>query len=188
MQEISIHKGLNHQNINMLIDYGTEGVIVKPSGRIINNLVFIIMEYVPGGTFYDMCEKFQGMGETKARFFMHQLVDAIGYLHSNEIAHRDLKLENILVNENLDLKIADFGFATDKRVQKLYSNLGSPTYQAPEIGEGRPYDGRQADVFALGVTLFIMIQGRFPFSEARKDEFYYGMIAKNKIDKYWRNT
>ena len=113
MQEISIHKNLDHHNINHLIDYGTEGEIVKPSGRVISNLVFIMMEYVAGGTFYDMCEKFAGMGETRSRFFMHQLVDAIGYLHNNEVVHRDLKLENILVNDNMDLKIADFGFATD---------------------------------------------------------------------------
>jgi len=58
------------------------------------------------------------------------------------VVHRDLKLENILINDHLELKIADFGFATNRRVNSLHTKLGSPTYQAPEISEGKIYDGR----------------------------------------------
>ena len=73
------------------------------------------------------------------------------------MVHRDLKLENVLVGQNLELKVADFGFSSDKRVYNLSTKLGSPTYQAPEISERNYYDGRKVDVFAMGVMLFVMV-------------------------------
>ena len=73
------------------------------------------------------------------------------------MVHRDLKLENILVDENMNLKVADFGFATFKHVNKLQSYRGTMTYMAPEIKEGKTYDGRQIDIFSTGVILFIIV-------------------------------
>jgi len=79
-REIQIHKGLKHKNITKLIGYGTEGSIVKPSGRKIDNLVYIMMEYVSGGDFYETVNKLAGMGEESGRYFMNQLVDMLSYL------------------------------------------------------------------------------------------------------------
>ena len=104
------------------------------------------------------------------------------------MVHRDLKLENILVDENLNLKVADFGFATYKKIGKLQSYRGTKTYMAPEIKEGKVYDGRKADMFSAGVILFIMVQGIFPFSEAKKSEYYYKLIVEGKHEKYWEKT
>ena len=88
---------------------------------------------------------------------MEQLVDVISYMQDKKVVHRDLKLENILVDDGLNLKIADFGFATYKKIGKLKSYRGTKTYMAPEIKEGKTYDGRQADIFSAGVILFIMV-------------------------------
>lgn len=71
--------------------------------------------------------------------------------------HRDLKLENILVDDGLTIKVADFGFATYKKINKLKSYRGTKTYMAPEIKEGKVYDGRQSDIFSVGVILFIIV-------------------------------
>ena len=104
---------------------------------------------------------------------MDQLSNAITYMHERRVVHRDLKLENILLDENMNLKIADFGFATFNKIGKLYSYRGTKTYMAPEIKEGRVYDGRKADIFSAGVILFIWVQGIFPFAEATAQSEHY---------------
>jgi len=101
------------------------------------------------------------------------------------VVHRDLKLENILVDDSMNLKVADFGFATYKKINKLQSYRGTMTYMAPEIKEGKTYDGKQIDVFSCGVILFIIVQGIFPFKEAKKDEYFYNLIINGKLDQYW---
>ena len=117
------------------------------------------------------------MGENSGRYFISQLLDVLYNLHSNGIVHRDLKLENILLDNNLNLKVCDFGFATSKHVNKLKSFRGTYTYMAPEIKEGKEYDGTKADIFSTGVVLFIIVQGIFPFTGAKQDE-YYNLIKK----------
>lgn len=159
-----------------MVDFGDAGQVVKPSGRVISNLVFIIMEYVKGGLLFDLCQTMGTMGEDNGRFFMHQMIDAVEYMHNLRCVHRDLKLENILVDDNLDLKIADFGFACYKSIDNLKSYRGTMTYMAPEIKEGKNYDGTQVDLFSIGVILFIIVQGIFPFKEARKEEYFYNLL------------
>jgi serine/threonine protein kinase len=88
----------------------------------------------------------------------------------------------------MDLKVADFGFATFKNINKLKSYRGTMTYMAPEIKEGKQYDGRQIDVFSTGVILFIIVQGIFPFKEAKKDEYFYNLILNGKLEQYWKKV
>ena len=88
---------------------------------------------------------------------LHQMLEVLTYMQSKNVVHRDLKLENILVDEDMNLKVADFGFATYKKIEKLKSYRGTMTYMAPEIKEGKQYDGRQIDVFSTGVILFIIV-------------------------------
>ena len=88
------------------------------------------------------------MGEDCGRYFIHQLVDVLSYMHKRNVVHRDLKLENILLDEKLNVKVSDFGFSSYKHVRKLKSYNGTMTYMAPEIKEGLVYNGKQTDVFS----------------------------------------
>merc|ERR1712045_746238 len=101
--------------------------------------------------------------------------------HNLRCVHRDLKLENILVDDKLNLKIADFGFACYKSVDQLKSYRGTMTYMAPEIKEGKTYVGTKVDLFSLSV----IVQGIFPFKEARKEEYFYKLLLDGRYDTYW---
>jgi serine/threonine protein kinase len=188
-QEINILKNLDHNNINRIYDYGVSGVIVKPSGREIPNLVYITLEYVPGGLLFDLCEAAGPMGEDAGRLFMNQITNVVSYMQEKKVVHRDIKLENVMLADDLTLKLVDFGFAAYKKdIKQLKSYRGTKTYMAPEIKEGKTYDGRTTDIFSFGVILFVIVHGIFPFSEARQDEAYYKYIYQENSRKYWRKT
>jgi serine/threonine protein kinase len=129
-----------------------------------------------------------GLGEDAGRYFFKQMVNSIEYMSSMKVSHRDLKLENILVETDLSLKIADFGYASFQRTDFLTSYRGTFTYMAPEIKEGKPYIGQKVDLFSAGVILFILIRGIFPFKEARKEEFFYNMLINGKYKEYWEKV
>jgi serine/threonine protein kinase len=147
-----------------------------------------MLEYIPGGLLFDMCQTLGVMGEDAGRFFMTQMLDVLKYMHQLGVVHRDIKLENILVDDQQNFKLADFGFATFKNVTKLNDYVGTKTYMAPEIKECKEYDGRQVDVFALGVVLFVIVQGTFPFQEAVDDDYYYDLLKRGKLEKYFKST
>ena len=128
------------------------------------------------------------MGEDAGRFFMHQMIDVLMYMQSKGVVHRDLKLENILIDDKLNLKIADFGFATYKKIDTLKSYRGTLTYMAPEIKQGKTYNGKEIDIFSAGVILFIIVVGTFPFREAKKGEYFYQLLLKGDYEKYWRKV
>jgi len=186
--EITILKNLQHQGIINMYEYGDAGQVVKPSGRVIENLVFIVMEFVQGGLLFDLCQTMGAMGEDAGRFFLHQMLESVDFMHSRRVVHRDLKLENILIDDNLNLKIADFGFACYKNIDTLNSYRGTMTYMAPEIKEGKQYKGQQVDMFSIGVILFIIVQGIFPFKEARKEEYFYNLLCEGQIDTYFQKV
>jgi len=186
--EITILKNLQHAGIINMYEYGDAGQVVKPSGRVIDNLVYIVMEFVQGGLLFDLCQTMGAMGEDAGRFFLHQMLDSVEYMHSRRVVHRDLKLENILVDDNLNLKLADFGFACYKNIDTLKSYRGTMTYMAPEIKEGKQYAGSQVDMFSIGVILFIIVQGIFPFKEARKEEYFYNLIMQGQNDTYFQKV
>ena len=90
---------MNHKHIVKLVNYGTDGVIVKPSGREITNIVYIMMEYVSGGLMFNLCQNMGGMGEDAGRYFFRQLIRSMDYMNHKNVVHRDIKIENILFDE-----------------------------------------------------------------------------------------
>jgi len=171
-----------------MYEYGDAGQVVKPSGRVIDSLVFIVMEFVQGGLLFDLCQTMGAMGEDAGRFFLHQMLESVEFMHSRRVVHRDLKLENILIDDNLNLKLADFGFSCYKNIDTLNSYRGTMTYMAPEIKESKQYKGTQVDMFSIGVILFIIVQGIFPFKEARTEEYFYNLICQGQIDTYFQKV
>lgn len=171
--EISVLRSMQHPGIINLNEYGDAGQVLKPSGRVIENLVYLTMEFVQGGLLFDLCETLGGMGEDVGRFFLHQILDSVEFMHERQVCHRDLKCENILIDDNMNLKLADFGFACYKNINALESYRGTLTYMAPEIKECKQYNGKQVDMFSIGVILFIIVKGNFPFREARKTDYFY---------------
>lgn len=104
------------------------------------------------------------LSESEAKLIFKQLIEGMDYLHKNHIVHRDLKLENILLDKDKNVKIIDFGFSTTTAKNKpLNVCCGTPSYMAPELVARKSYFGHLVDVWALGVLLFVLLCGHFPF-------------------------
>ena len=139
VNEVVILSTLKHPNIIKILEYGDAGWVLKPNGKELTGLVYIVLEFVAGGLLFDLCQLLGGLGEEIGRYFFKQMLASLAYMDSMKVSHRDLKLENILVDRDMTLKIADFGYATFKKADFMTSYRGTFTYMAPEIKEGRPY-------------------------------------------------
>ena len=127
--------------------------------------IIIVLEYV-GGELFNYIVKYGQMEENHARRFFQQLISGIDYSHRLKIVHRDLKPENVLLDDQLNVKIADFGLSnivTDGEF--LLTSCGSPNYAAPEVINGLRYTGPEIDVWSCGVILYVMLCGRLPFED-----------------------
>lgn len=143
------------------------------------------MEYVSGGSLhsYLRTKVNRQMHEAEAKYLFKQAVQAIHYCHARSITHRDIKLENVLLNEEKNqVRLIDFGFSTcipnDKKV-KLF--CGTPSYMAPEIVTKKEYLGPPADVWALGVLYYALLCGKFPF-KGQNDKELYKKICKYTLE------
>jgi len=126
------------------------------------------------------------MTEDAARFFLNQMLDSLEYMHKQGVAHRDLKPENILIDKRLNLKIADFGLATNKDIDNLTEYAGTSTYMAPEIIEGKKYKGSEVDIFSIAVILFALVNGLVPFRSAKLSDPNYNCLVKGQVRRYFK--
>lgn len=156
-REMKILKLLNHPNIVKLYD-SIEG----------DDEIYLVMELVKGGQLSTYLLEKKKLDETESRKILRQLVSGIEYCHGNLITHRDLKLENILLDEKGDCKIADFGFSNMIQPGQLFNTFcGSPLFVPPELILKQAYHGPPVDIWALGVMLFTMVAGYLPFWESK---------------------
>ncbi|KAI4353531.1 hypothetical protein L6164_002474 [Bauhinia variegata] len=156
-REISIMRRLHHPHAIQLF----EVLATKTK-------IYFVMEFAEGGELFHKVEKGR-FSEDLSRQYFHQLISAVQYCHSIGIFHRDLKLDNLLIDENLKLKVTDFGLSAVKDQVRpdglLHTICGTPAYVAPEILAKKGYDGEKVDVWSCGVVLFGLTAGYLPFND-----------------------
>ncbi|KAK8479650.1 hypothetical protein V6N13_021264 [Hibiscus sabdariffa] len=156
-REIMNHRSLKHPNIIRFKE-----VLLTPTH------LAIVMEYAAGGELFERICNAGRFSEDEARFFFQQLISGVSYCHAMQICHRDLKLENTLLDRSTAprLKICDFGYSKSSVFHSQpKSTVGTPAYIAPEVLSRKEYDGKIADVWSCGVTLYVMLVGAYPFED-----------------------
>ena len=124
---------------------------------------------------FELVDRYQGFSEETARLIFRQIVDAVAYCHTNNICHRDIKDENIVVDENFAVKLIDFGSCCVLDASKQFNVFcGTLEYASPEILLGHPYRGPEVEVWAMGVTLYTILFGEHPFFDP--DETMAGIL------------
>ncbi|XP_064470778.1 serine/threonine-protein kinase SIK3-like isoform X2 [Ornithodoros turicata] len=127
-------------------------------------MIYLVTEFADKGEIFDYLVEMGPMPENVARAKFKQIVSAVQYCHQRHVVHRDLKAENLLLDGDMNIKIADFGFSNHfEPGKKLSTWCGSPPYAAPELFEGKQYDGPKADIWSMGVVLYVLVCGALPF-------------------------
>ncbi|XP_032350278.1 5'-AMP-activated protein kinase catalytic subunit alpha-2 isoform X2 [Camelus dromedarius] len=127
---------------------------------------FMVMEYVSGGELFDYICKHGRVEEVEARRLFQQILSAVDYCHRHMVVHRDLKPENVLLDAQMNAKIADFGLSNMMSDGEfLRTSCGSPNYAAPEVISGRLYAGPEVDIWSCGVILYALLCGTLPFDD-----------------------
>ena len=150
--EINIHSKLSHENIIKLYNVHED-----------NENINIIMEYAENGNLFELISKEKnGLEESKAFDYFIQVVNAVYYLHNNNIIHRDIKPENILIGNDNKIKLCDFGWAKELTLENRSTFCGTVEYMAPEIVGSENYD-YSVDIWSLGILLYELLFGHSPF-------------------------
>ncbi|XP_055488036.1 5'-AMP-activated protein kinase catalytic subunit alpha-1 [Leucoraja erinacea] len=140
--------------------------------------IFMVMEYVSGGELFDYICKNGKLDEKESRRLFQQIISAVDYCHRHMVVHRDLKPENVLLDAQMNAKIADFGLSNMMSDGEfLRTSCGSPNYAAPEVISGRLYAGPEVDIWSCGVILYALLCGTLPF-----DDDHVPMLFKKICD------
>ncbi|XP_042024383.1 serine/threonine-protein kinase SAPK7-like [Salvia splendens] len=175
-REIINHRSLRHPNIIRFKE-----VVVTPTH------LAIVMEYAAGGELFDRICSAGRFSEDEARYFFQQLISGVSFCHSMQICHRDLKLENTLLDGSPAprLKICDFGYSKSSVLHsRPKSTVGTPAYIAPEVLSRREYDGKMADGWSCGVTLYVMLVGAYPFEDPDDPKNFRKTITRIMATQY----
>ena len=145
-----------------------------------DNNFYIIMDYCENGELFDHIVKNHSLNDNETALFFYQLINGVEHIHNNNVVHRDLKPENLLLTKLNILKIIDFGLSNHGGTL-LHTKCGSPSYAAPEIIKGFPYDGYKTDIWCCGIITYAMICGYLPF-EGEENKEIFSNILKGKLE------
>jgi len=137
--------------------------------------IYLVMEYASGGELFAKVLRRGRLTESAARRYFQQLVSALHFCHQNGVAHRDVKPQNLLLDQNGNLKVSDFGLSALPEQLKdglLHTACGTPAYTAPEVVCRRGYDGAKADAWSCGVILYVLLAGYLPFDDSNLVTMY----------------
>lgn len=177
-REVTILKMLSHQHIIKLYQ------VMETK-----NMLYLVSEYAPNGEIFDYIARHGRMSEPDARRKFWQIISAVEYCHDRHVVHRDLKAENLLLDANMNIKIADFGFGNFfKEGEQLATWCGSPPYAAPEVFEGKKYIGPQVDVWSMGVVLYVLVCGALPFDGPTLQELRDRVVSGRFRIPYFMST
>ncbi|XP_059110238.1 maternal embryonic leucine zipper kinase isoform X1 [Peromyscus eremicus] len=171
--EIDALKNLRHQHICQLYH------VLETK-----NKIFMVLEHCPGGELFDYIISQDRLSEEETRVVFRQILSAVAYVHSQGYAHRDLKPENLLFDEYHKLKLIDFGLCAKPKGHKdchLQTCCGSLAYAAPELIQGKSYLGSEADVWSMGILLYVLMCGFLPFDDDNVMALYK-KIMRGKYD------
>lgn len=190
LNEVKVMSDLNHPNIVKLHEYSDKGVIERPDGKKVP-VLYLVLELITGGELFDYVAIGKRFSEKIARHYFKQLIHALAFVHSKGYVHRDIKAENLLLDTDFNLKLADFGFAAPTIGKDgsgtLKTYKGTEGYMAPEIIAHQRYSGEKVDIFASGVLLFIMVTGHPPFFKASATDNLYKLFRNNN-ETYWKKV
>lgn len=174
---------LDHPNIIKMYDYSDKQKLIS-ADKSEQDVFYMALELARGGELFDFVAQTGRFSEEIARYYFLQLLDALEYIHTKGISHCDIKLENVMLDEDYNLKLADFGFSSNKSVNETVK--GTSNYMAPEIELAKRYHGPVVDLFAAGIILFIMVTEEPPFIKAAVNDMYYKTIVANRVDMFWK--
>ncbi|EAY04711.1 CAMK family protein kinase [Trichomonas vaginalis G3] len=160
------------REVNVIIKMNHPGIIKIHDFIIDANYFYLVMDYCSGGTLLSQVG-INKLTEDAAKPLFKQILETVHYIHSQGIAHRDLKLENIMLDEFGHIKIIDFGFSRFVEKGEMFMTpCGSPAYAPPEVIDGEKYDGKLADLWSLGVILFALVTGELPWKGTNQIQIY----------------
>ena len=170
ISEIKIHKSLNHENIVKFERYFED-----------EENVYIIMELCYNNTLHELLKRRKKLTELETQYYVYYLIKALQYIHSLKIIHRDLKLANLFLTENMQMKLGDFGLAALLRFdgERKRSLCGTPNYMAPEILEGKTGHSFEVDIWSIGIIIYILLIGKPPFETTSAKETLKRIRMKN---------
>ncbi|KAI3469209.1 hypothetical protein Pfo_025872 [Paulownia fortunei] len=146
--------------------------------------IYMVLEYVNGGELFERIASKGKLPEAEGRKLFQQLIDGVSYCHKRGVFHRDLKLENVLIDAHRNIKITDFGLSALPQHFRddglLHTTCGSPNYVAPEVLSNRGYDGATSDTWSCGVILYVILTGYLPFDD-RNQAVLYQKIFKGNV-------
>lgn len=193
-KELSISQHLNTKDFLQTYKHGI-AFLSNLSENISKNekkkVYFLIQEFAENGELFDYIYLLKRpFSEKISSKILFKIANSIKYLHSQNIAHCDIKPENILITSNFELKLIDFGyshkFPENSKNNKIYIFQGTDTYCSPEsIKPSLGYDPFKHDVFSFGVVAFVLTMGKFPFNNPNFCDMHYRYIIGKDYKKFW---